>query len=68
MDTVAFIQALLKHSLCLQENMAQFKQTSNKSTLHSQKNYTNVKIKIYKIIIVSVVLYGCETWCLSLSH
>jgi hypothetical protein len=22
----------------------------------------NLKIEIYKIIIVSVVLYGCETW------
>jgi hypothetical protein len=26
----------------------------------------NVKIKIYKTIIVPVVLYGCETWSLTL--
>jgi len=26
----------------------------------------NVKIKIYRKIISSVVLYGCETWSLSL--
>jgi hypothetical protein len=26
----------------------------------------NVKIKIYKIIILPVVLYGCETWSLTL--
>jgi hypothetical protein len=26
----------------------------------------NVKIRIYKIIIVPVVLYGCETWSLTL--
>jgi len=26
-----------------------------------------VKIKIYRIIILSVVLYGCETWSLTLS-
>jgi hypothetical protein len=26
----------------------------------------NVKIKIYKTIILSVVLYGCETWSLIL--
>jgi hypothetical protein len=26
----------------------------------------NRKIKIYKIIILSVVLYGCETWSLTL--
>ena len=26
----------------------------------------NVKIKIYRTIILSVVLYGCETWSLIL--
>jgi hypothetical protein len=26
----------------------------------------NVKVKIYKAIILSVVLYGCETWSLTL--
>jgi hypothetical protein len=26
----------------------------------------NVKIKIYRIIIFPVVLYGCETWSLPL--
>jgi hypothetical protein len=26
----------------------------------------NVKVKIYKIIIQPVVLYGCETWALML--
>ena len=26
----------------------------------------NLKIKIYRIIILSVVLYGCETWSLTL--
>jgi hypothetical protein len=26
----------------------------------------NVKIKVYKTIILSVVLYGCETWSLTL--
>jgi hypothetical protein len=26
----------------------------------------NVKVAIYKIIILSVVLYGCETWSLIL--
>ena len=25
-----------------------------------------LKIKIYRIIILSVVLYGCETWSLTL--
>jgi hypothetical protein len=26
----------------------------------------NVKVKIYKAIILPVVLYGCETWSLAL--
>jgi hypothetical protein len=26
----------------------------------------NVKVKIYKTIILPVVLYGCETWSLKL--
>jgi hypothetical protein len=28
----------------------------------------NVKVKIYKIIILPVVLYGCETWSLTLKE
>ena len=28
----------------------------------------NLKIKIYRIIILPVVLYGCETWSLTLSE
>jgi hypothetical protein len=28
--------------------------------------YRNVKVKIYKTIIMPVVLYGCETWSLTL--
>jgi len=28
--------------------------------------YKNIKIKIYKTIILPVVLYGCETWSLTL--
>jgi hypothetical protein len=26
----------------------------------------NVKVKLYKIVILTVVLYGCETWSLAL--
>jgi hypothetical protein len=28
----------------------------------------NVKIRIYKTIILTVVLYGCETWSLALGE
>jgi hypothetical protein len=26
----------------------------------------NIKIKVYRIIVLPVVLYGCETWSLTL--
>jgi hypothetical protein len=29
-------------------------------------SYSHIKIRIYKIIILSVVLYGCESWSLTL--
>jgi hypothetical protein len=28
----------------------------------------NVKVKIYKTMILPVVLYGCETWSLTLNE
>jgi hypothetical protein len=28
----------------------------------------NLKIKIYRTIVLSVVLYGCETWSLTLKE
>jgi hypothetical protein len=36
------------------------------SPLPSRLVYRNVKVKIYKTIILTVVLYGCETWSLTL--
>jgi hypothetical protein len=27
----------------------------------------NVKVKIHKTVVLSIVLYGCETWSLALS-
>jgi hypothetical protein len=27
---------------------------------------TNIKVRIYRTVILSVVLYGCETWSLTL--
>jgi hypothetical protein len=36
--------------------------------LSSRLLYRNVKVKIYKTIILPVVLYGCETWSLTLSE
>ena len=34
--------------------------------MSSRLLFNNVKIKIYRNIILSVVLYGCETWSLTL--
>jgi hypothetical protein len=39
---------------------------SVQSILSSRLLYRNIKIKIYKTIIFPVVLYGCETWSLTL--
>jgi hypothetical protein len=36
--------------------------------LSSRMLSINVKIKIYKTIILPVVLYGCETWSLTLKE
>jgi hypothetical protein len=30
--------------------------------------FKNIKIRIYKTIILPVALYGCETWCLTLKE
>ena len=34
--------------------------------MSSRLLYKDLKIKIYRTIILSVVLYGCETWSLTL--
>jgi hypothetical protein len=39
---------------------------SVQSLLSSRLLSKNLKIKIYKTIILAVVLYGCETWSLTL--
>jgi hypothetical protein len=39
---------------------------SVQNLLSSRLISKNVKIKIYKTVILSVVLYGCETWSFTL--
>ena len=39
---------------------------SVQNLLSSSLLFKNLKIKIYRIIILPVVLYGCETWALIL--
>jgi hypothetical protein len=36
------------------------------TTLSCRPLSANIKIRIYKTIILPVVLYGCETWSLTL--
>jgi len=39
---------------------------SVQNLLSSRLLFKNLKIKIYRIVILPVVLYGCETWSLTL--
>jgi len=41
---------------------------SVQNLLSSRLLYKNLKIKIYRTIILPVVLYGCETWSLTLQE
>jgi hypothetical protein len=36
--------------------------------LSSRLLFRNAKVKIYKTIILPIVLYGCETWSLTLKE
>jgi len=40
--------------------------SSGADLLFSRLLYKNLKIKIYRTIILPVVLYGCETWSLTM--
>jgi hypothetical protein len=47
-------------------NQTKFSYHLVESLLSSHLLSRNVKVKIYKTIIVPVVLYGCETWSVTL--
>jgi hypothetical protein len=40
--------------------------TADENLLASHLLLNNVKVRLYKTIILPVVLYGCETWSLTL--
>jgi len=48
------------------ENVIHILHKCRENLLSSSLLSKNLKIKIYKTIILSVVLYGCETWLLTL--
>jgi hypothetical protein len=54
-----------QHQNLIQEEITR-RFNSHNACYHSVQNLKNVKIRIYKNITLSGVLYGCETWSLTL--
>jgi len=61
---VAFCAVIRTKHSTQSEHHAEF--LNVKPLLSSRLLSKNLKIKIYRIIILPVVLYGCETWSLTL--
>jgi hypothetical protein len=67
-----YLGTTLTDQNCMQEEIKSRLNSGNacyhsaQSLLSSRLLSRNVKVKIYKIIILSVVLYGSETWSLTL--
>jgi hypothetical protein len=62
-QSLASIEKAKDNNFC-QESYGQLRSRMTRS--YTRLLSTNVKVKIYKIIILPVVLYGCETWSLML--
>ena len=67
-----YLETSLTNQNSIQEE-TQGRLKSRNACYHSVQNFLssnlptkNLKIKIYRTVIVSVVLYGCETWSLIL--
>jgi hypothetical protein len=67
-----YLGAILTDQNCIHEEIRS-RLNSGNACYHAVQNLLsspmlsrNVKIKIYKTIILPVVLYGCETWFLTL--
>ena len=61
----------LTNQNCIQEQIRSRLKSGN-ACCHSVQNmlcsglvYKNIKIKIYRTVILPVVLYGCKTWSLT---
>jgi hypothetical protein len=68
---VKYLGTTLIDQNCMQEDIKS-RLNSGNACYHSVQSFLsfsllsrNVKIKIYKTIILPVVLYGCETWSLT---
>jgi hypothetical protein len=67
-----YLGTTIKNQNLIQEEIKR-RLNSGNACYHSVKNLLssrllskNLKIRIYKTIILPVVLYGCETWSLTL--
>jgi hypothetical protein len=67
-----YLGTTITYQNCIQEEIKSRLNTGNacyhlvQSLLSSRLLSRNVKFKVYKTIILPVVLYGCETWSLTL--
>jgi hypothetical protein len=67
-----YLETTLTDQNCMHEEIKSRLNSGNacyhlvQSLLSSRLLFRNVKVKIYKITILPVVLYGCETWSLTL--
>jgi hypothetical protein len=72
--TFRYLGTTLTDQNCLREEIQSRLNSGNacyhsvQSLLSSRLLSRNLKVKIYKTIILPVVLYGCETWSLTLSE
>jgi hypothetical protein len=68
LGTTATDQHLIQEEIKRRLNYGNACYHSLQKLLSSRLLLKNVKIRIYKTIILSVILYGCETWPLTLRH
>jgi hypothetical protein len=66
LGTTVTIQNLNQEKIKSRLNSGSARYHSVQNLLSSRLVSKNVKIRIYKTIILPVVLYGCETWSLAL--
>jgi hypothetical protein len=66
LGTTATNQNLIQEEIKRKLNSGNVGYHSVLNLLSSRLVSKNIKIKTYKTIILPVVLYGCESWCLAL--
>jgi len=73
-EEIIYLETTLTHQNSIQEEIKSRLKSENACYYSLQKLLSssllskNIKIKIYRTIILPVVLYGCETWSLTLKE